>query len=602
MNLKPTIENPFEEIVPDLYRYHGDCCAVYVLREDDTGVLIDLGSGAVLDELEQIGVRRVEGVYLTHAHRDQCQGADRLAGMGIPLHVPAGAESFVRKEKRMDFLHSSPLLQKFPGSRLDPPRPIPNALFDVRPGQTIQFGRFALDVVACPGHCDHQVTYSHYDDQHHIVFCGDEIHSEGKLHAPYHLERDHYTGTGARQAADSLRVLRLLYPNIVCPSHGPVFRGNTWSYFLNTEDEIEKLARLKDSIVPGCGPSRRLLRPRSPRIERLTDHLLSWLNSFFVLSDQGGALMVDAGNLVSDEFWREFERASGGREIEAILISHYHCDHHQQAANVKRKFPKAQVWVHRNLVPILERPHDFRRPFLAPKGLQVDRALGEAETAHWHEYAITSYFLPAQTDLHACYETHIDGRHVLFTGDDFYPAQQWGGTGGLSGLNGGHPRNGWRRSIQLILDINPDWIVCSHTQPFAYDRAHFETALEWTEAVARQMERIAPDGNLERHHNPHFIHFFPYVQRVGPERECTVTARIQNTYHERKAVTARLVAPDGWDVSPCEDTIHIAPDTVGEIAFTLKPPSRSSGRQMLTLDVLYDGEYLGEMAECYVDS
>ena len=55
-----------------------DTCNVYVLKDGDAALLIDLGDGSVLDHLAEIGVKRVEWVLFTHHHREQCQGFARL--------------------------------------------------------------------------------------------------------------------------------------------------------------------------------------------------------------------------------------------------------------------------------------------------------------------------------------------------------------------------------------------------------------------------------------------------------------------------------------------------------------------------------------------
>ncbi|MBI2194592.1 MAG: MBL fold metallo-hydrolase [Planctomycetes bacterium] len=601
MSLKPVLKEPFEEVLPDLFRYHGDCCAVYVLRWDDRALLIDLGSGAVLDDLPRLGIRRVDSVTLTHAHRDQCQGADRLDRAGVPLHLPRAAEDFVRPEKRRDFRLATPLLRAYPGDGFEPPRPMSHALFDVQPGQTVRFGPFLLDVHPAPGHTGHQVAYLWWKDPHHVLFCGDEIHSPGKIHEPYHLETDHYTGTGARRAADSLRSLRMLCPNVLCPSHGPVFRGDTWPVFLETEDALERLGRLKDSIFPGCGPDQRLIRPWGTQLTRLTDHLLLWANSYFLLADEGGALMVDCGNAFTETLWDDFARESGGRRVEVVLITHIHCDHLEEVGNLRRVFPEAQVWVHENLAAVVEKPSAFRRPWLARERLRVDRALREADTVRWREYELTAHFYPGQTDLHACYEAHVDGHHVLFSGDNFYPAQQWGGMGGLCGLNGGNPRRGWRKSIQLVMDIRPEWMLCAHTHPFLYRRDHFEKALAWTEETARQMEALAPDGNLERHHDPHWTGLFPYVQQARAGEDFHVMAALHNTCAQTRNASVALVVPADWLCTPEICTAEVPPDGEARLAFTVRAPRSASGRHLLALDVLYDGVYLGEKAECYVD-
>src|SRR5213593_3097280 len=57
---------------PQLFAW-SDTCNVYVLRDGDAALLIDLGDGSVLEHLGEIGVKRVEWVLFTHHHREQCQ-------------------------------------------------------------------------------------------------------------------------------------------------------------------------------------------------------------------------------------------------------------------------------------------------------------------------------------------------------------------------------------------------------------------------------------------------------------------------------------------------------------------------------------------------
>src|SRR6187455_655992 len=73
---------------PDLYVWT-DTCNVYVIRDGESALLIDLGDGSVLDHLADIGVRQVDWVLFTHHHREQCQGAPKLKGRNAKIGVPA---------------------------------------------------------------------------------------------------------------------------------------------------------------------------------------------------------------------------------------------------------------------------------------------------------------------------------------------------------------------------------------------------------------------------------------------------------------------------------------------------------------------------------
>ena len=65
-----------------------DICNVYLLADGEYGLLIDAGSGAVLDGLHETGVKQVEWVLHTHHHRDQCSGTPRLRDHGARVAVP----------------------------------------------------------------------------------------------------------------------------------------------------------------------------------------------------------------------------------------------------------------------------------------------------------------------------------------------------------------------------------------------------------------------------------------------------------------------------------------------------------------------------------
>ena len=289
--------------------------------------------------------------------------------------------------------------------------------------------------------------------------------------------------------------------------------------------------------------------PNPGRLLRLSEHLLLWNNSYFLLSDEGPVLMVDCGEPLPEAFHRQWRAEVGERPVEVVLVTHIHCDHVDgigalreagawlgvggQRSGVSDGLPltsaprplSPQVWALATLAPLLACPHAFRRPFLPERPVVVDRLLPDLGEFEWRGYKFHAFDFPGQTDLHALYATAVDGHRVVFSGDNFYPPQQWGGTGGLSGLNGGHPLKGWRRSIERVLELEPDWLLAAHVQPFPYRRADFEAMLAWTDAVAEAMRALAPDGCLERHHDPHLIELSPYCQRLDGD-PISVTARV----------------------------------------------------------------------------
>jgi glyoxylase-like metal-dependent hydrolase (beta-lactamase superfamily II) len=598
--------------LPDLWQFN-DCCNVHVLQQGDRAVLIDLGSAAVLDHLEGMGVREVEAVYFTHAHRDQCQGAARALKAGIPLHFPREARNFVAAEWRSDLKPPSPLVRAYPG-RFDPPRPLPpgteEIFFDVGNGQRISFGEMDLEVQAAPGHIDHQVAYLLDWEGRRLCFSGDAIHSHGKLHEPYHWETDHYTGAGLRVGRDTLRVLRHHRPDALLPSHGPVAEGDLWTVLDETEMEMRELAELKDTIVPGRPAVPRLARPVQNRLQQVSPHLYVWNNSYFLLSDEGPVLMVDNAGPLPEPFWEQYRAQIGVRPIEVILVTHIHCDHVEGIEYLRQQDWSGEVWAQAEISDCLEAPHRFRRPYLSEWPVRVDRRLAEGERFRFHEHEMIAHYAPGQTDLHACYEITIDGRRAIISGDNFYPVQQWGGTGGLCGLNGGHPDR-WRRTIDLYLQLAPEWVLASHIHPFVFRRDDFLAMRQWCDDVSAAMRKIAaldyprtrqhgiPDGNLERHHVPLTFSLEPYAQEVRPGELFQVTGAFHNSYDHPVEFSARLIVPEGWEATPPDRQGTIPPGEVGSPIWEVRAGSGPDAA-LLTADLVYDGLYLGEKAECYV--
>lgn len=65
-----------------------DTCNVYILKSGADCLLIDTGSGAVMQHLADIGIERVDWVLHTHHHRDQCWGTPIVQKAGARVAVP----------------------------------------------------------------------------------------------------------------------------------------------------------------------------------------------------------------------------------------------------------------------------------------------------------------------------------------------------------------------------------------------------------------------------------------------------------------------------------------------------------------------------------
>src|SRR3954463_13632750 len=283
-------ESSLVEVAPGVGRCR-DTCNVYVLRSGRDAVLIDFGSGAVLDELDAFGVDRVTDVLVTHHHRDQVQGLRRAVDGGARIWVPPVERELIEDVDRhglerpvdndYDLLEDRfSLLEQVPASGT------------VDEYRTRRYGGVDVYTVPTPGHTVGSVTYLVEVDGRRIAFTGDLVYGEGKV---WSLAATQWTYTeieGQRATSLSLGVVGGPQPALLLPSHGEPVADPGRAIEL-TQRRLDELMRMRSGV-----PWDLEMRLRDPW-EPLTPHLLrnrtSMANSFALVSETGAALILDFG-------------------------------------------------------------------------------------------------------------------------------------------------------------------------------------------------------------------------------------------------------------------------------------------------------------------
>ena len=172
-----------ERLTQNLYRFE-DTCAVYVVREGASCVLIDFGSGKILDHLRELGISKVDWILHTHHHRDQCQGDHKAIERNIPIAVPqherhlfADAENFWRNRR---VFHQYYVRNDF--NTVTENIPVERAMADY---STFRWNKTDFFVLPTPGHTLGAITLVAAIDGKKVAFSGDLIHSPGKIQNLY---------------------------------------------------------------------------------------------------------------------------------------------------------------------------------------------------------------------------------------------------------------------------------------------------------------------------------------------------------------------------------------------------------------------------------
>jgi glyoxylase-like metal-dependent hydrolase (beta-lactamase superfamily II) len=190
---------------PDLFVWT-DTCNVYVVRDGDAALLIDFGDGTVLDQLEKVGVKRVEWVLFTHHHREQCQGAARLAGSGAQLAAPEAERDLF--ERPADFRKMNVRLGDaftIHGSSYVRP-PIQPIRLDRTFGTNDHFAwqQYAFRCLATPGNSPGAMTYLLERAGRQIAFSGDVMLAKARMHTWFDTEWDYGFGAGIQALRQSV--------------------------------------------------------------------------------------------------------------------------------------------------------------------------------------------------------------------------------------------------------------------------------------------------------------------------------------------------------------------------------------------------------------
>lgn len=594
-------------ILDNLYLFE-DTCNIYVIRTENSAVLVDFGSGAVLSHLSAIGVEQVSAVLMTHHHRDQGQGLARAVEAGIPIWVPHTEQDLFRQvdahwQAREIYMNYNMRQDRF--SLLEPV-PIAGTLQDYA---TYQFGACAVTVIPTPGHTTGSITLWLEHDGNRIAFTGDLIAGPGKVWSMAATQWTYNGAEGVPASIASLLDLKERQPNLLLPSHG--------SPMPEPAPAIDLLVQRFWQLLQLRGQNQRLFELRQHPYEIITPHLLahraSVANSYVLLSQSHKALMIDFGYdfitgipLSSDRASRRpwlytiptLKRQFGIEKIDVVLPTHFH-DDHVAGINLLRAVEGTQVWSAALFADILENPAHYDLPCLWFDPIPVDQRLPLERPIQWEEYTFTLYPLPGHTRYAVAIHFEVDGYSVLATGD------QYQGDNGLE-LNYVYPNRfdagDYMKSAELYKRLRPDVILTGHWKPFWVPFNYFgklEQMGTELERLHRELLPEVPDLGTEGF----LARITPYQATAQGGQTLEFQVEIRNPFNRVAQATITMVVPPGWEVTGQQTPISLEPLAVRHVPVRIKIPATFSGRRArIAADITIDGQQFGQQAETLVSA
>lgn len=587
-----------------------DTCDVYVLTSGERALLIDLGTGAVLDELGALGVRYIDWVLFTHHHRDQCSGHRRLPGttrVGVPAHE---VHAFTDVER---FWQTAPVYDLYDCASMHNVVAqnvrVDRALKDC---EVLEWEDLRIETLPAPGHTRGSVSYAVEVDDLVYAFTGDLIHSSGKVWTVHDLGW-WYGGTeGYRSALTSSAAVRRRAPDLLGPSHGAVL-----------DDPTSALAALEENLLAHI---RCITRPSLPppptdefvtgQFELIGEKLVAvthtCANFYVLLGDGGDALFFDYGFAGEHHFKAGFRfvqhsldvlRDRFGVDRPAVVVpTHYHDDHVAGIGFLQQHFA-TEVWAFDSFADLLEQPWRYRIPCLWPGPVRISRRLSEGETIEWNGTRLEARRAPGHTWYAAAFLGEIDGRRVAVTGDAV--ARDVNG-----GLWGGGPVYGNRVGIgdfsataELLLGYEPELLLTGHRGVLTVSRSDLAGFASWCREYLETVARLLPDpASSGLHLDPDLVSILPYQAEGTASKPIDLEVEVRNPFEAALEATVRLALPEGWNAELDPGYVCIDPGESRRIRFSVLAPRHAmrSVRHVVLADVTLGSRRLGQAAESLI--
>jgi glyoxylase-like metal-dependent hydrolase (beta-lactamase superfamily II) len=596
-----------EQISPNLYQFR-DTCHVYVVKNDDAAVLVDFGSGSVLDALAQIGISSVTDVLMTHHHRDQGQGLARAVEAGARIWAPHAEQDLFHSIDA--YWQARPLLNNYDVRQdrfsLLESVPLAGTLKDYA---VCHFGGREWSVLPTPGHTPGSASLLVEVDGRKLAFTGDLIAGPGKVWSLAALQWSYHGVEGAAYSIPSLRSLQRHEPKILLPAHGAIMEDPGEAIVLLEERLFQMLSAREEN--------RQMQSFLREPYRRISPHLLSnrtsVSNSYVLLSESGKALLIDYGYDFIPTFLFHPDRAIhrpwlytldalkrdyGVSKIDVVVPTHYH-DDHVAGLNLLRDVEGTQVWAAENFASILEHPDDYDLPCLWYDPIPVDRALPLGQEIRWEEYTLTLYPLPGHTRYAAAVSFEVDGKRALAVGD------QYKGNAGLAWnyvYQNGFGIDDYHTSAGFYAQIAPDLILPGHWEPLWVEPGYIDRLNERGVLLAGLHRDLLPLDALDLSGDSFAARIQPYHWQGGAGKAIKYMVEMRNTFSSAEDVRAELVLPPGWQADDTCKIVRLEGGKGDRLAFTVFPPDGLTGRRFrLAVDVTVGQVRLGQQAEALVD-
>ncbi|MFN7937929.1 MAG: MBL fold metallo-hydrolase [Bryobacteraceae bacterium] len=592
-----------------------DTTNVYVVRDGSRCVLIDFGSGKVLDHLGAAGITQIDWILHTHHHREQCQGDYKAVERNIPIAVPAherhlfeDAENFWRNRR---VFHLYYVRNDF--NTITENIPVARSLADY---STFRWQKTDFFVLPTPGHTLGAISLLATIDGKRVAFTGDLMYSPGKILNLYDTQINYGGSEGIDLGIYSLARLQEQKPAMVCPSHGDPM-PNPDSGITETIKRLTDYYRFQTGTNPSEENAPYAVSPH------LICHYQTTSSFYAIVSNSGKAMFIDYGSASGIHFGN-FERATaatdrirfvehnidglkkkfGMSQVDVAMPSHMHDDHMNGFPHLARHHG-TKIWCYENMVDIFQNPRGHNLGCTLGEPFRVSRSFRHGEKFKWEEFEFEITHSPGHTEYQMALFVTIDGNRVAFTGDAFFPNPRNDGTLRHNLIFRNHVENDSHlKSVHNLIEHEPTLIAPGHGKPYPVDQQIMLATEQKFRTQQKYFFDLLPEGETDFGLDPSWVKIYPYQMVLGPGSVQKAEIRVQNYRPEPMEMEVALVAPAEWRIEPDTLKFTVPAKSHRHAPFTITVPKNWVGpgpRLAIAADVRAGKRYLGQITEAVVD-
>ena len=608
----------FTQVAKDIYLFP-DICNVYVIKSGELGLLIDLGTGDVLDHLKEIGINKIEWVLFTHHHREQTQGYPRLKNTGAKVAVPEVEKALF--ETPLNFRKMAPALSDaFTVHGASYVRP---AITPIKADRTFAkmddftWQGIELWCIETAGNSPGSLSYITKKEGEWIAFTGDLMLQGSKLHTWFDTEWDYGFSKGIYALYNSLGQLEGYPLKKMLPSHGPIIENPLpqLQALRNTLREFNKLYLRGWEVSTFAGADQdRVSQPTTvPHVWQVTKHLFKfrgpefWPNFHMILADNGHALIVDCG-LFKKEFLDKsialMKERLGLKQIDVVLVTHMHGDHCLEAPHL-RDMHGAKIWTMNRVVAPVSRPLHFdycAQVNTYGKGIDsiaFDKVFQEGDTFTWEGFKLTVDWMPGQTEFALCLHGIIDGKKVAFTGDNIFgsasdPSQN--GHEAVVARNSCILEEGYIYAAKYLKKLQPDLLLGGHSWAMAEPAKLIDRYLEDALKLKEYFEKLSFEKDYRWMYDPYWVRMEPYRVVLGKNNAAEARLMMRNFDAVPISMKVEIVLPEGFKAEPAIISTMVAGESTTSIPIQISCTKQTvKGLHLAALDITRKGKRAGQL-------